>query len=130
SDHWILQRPYPYVLVPIQLYNAYPSLGFLIPSRRKIIQNLVKVHEIFEGFFKAAKETLSENSIQTLSEALILRHQQELGGEDLESKKKDIVVTITDLFGAGTETTSTTICWGLLLMVNYPEIQSKESFTL
>ncbi|XP_072406395.1 cytochrome P450 2K1-like isoform X1 [Chiloscyllium punctatum] len=110
---------------PIHLYNSYPSLGFLIPSRRKIIQNLVKMHEILEGFFKAAKETLSENSIQTLIEALILRHQQELGGEDLESKKKDIVVTITDLFAAGTETTSTTLCWGLLLMVNYPEIQRK-----
>ncbi|XP_060706335.1 cytochrome P450 2K1-like isoform X1 [Hemiscyllium ocellatum] len=110
---------------PIHLYNFYPSLGFLIPSRRKIIQNLVKMHEIFEGCFKAAKETLSENSIQTFSEALILRHQQELGGEDLESKKKDIVVTITDLFTAGTETTSTTLCWGLLLMVNHPEIQRK-----
>ncbi|XP_060706604.1 cytochrome P450 2K1-like isoform X2 [Hemiscyllium ocellatum] len=109
----------------LALYNFYPTLGFLIPSRRKIIQNFVKVHEIFEGFFKAAKETLSENSIQTLSEALILRHQQELGGEDLESKKKDIVVTITDLFTAGTETTSTTLCWGLLLMVNHPEIQRK-----
>ncbi|XP_043540598.1 cytochrome P450 2E1-like [Chiloscyllium plagiosum] len=61
---------------PIHLFNSFPSLGFLIPSRRKIIQNLVKVHEIIEDFFKAAKETLSENSIQTLSEALILRHQQ------------------------------------------------------
>ncbi|XP_048472485.1 cytochrome P450 2K1-like [Rhincodon typus] len=110
---------------PLHLYNAYPSLGFLIPGRQKIIENQVKMHEIFEGFFKAAKETLSEISIQTFCEALIMRHQQELGSQDIEIKEKDILVTINDLFAAGTETTSTTICWGLVLMINYPEIQRK-----
>ncbi|XP_048375827.2 cytochrome P450 2K6-like [Stegostoma tigrinum] len=110
---------------PLHLYNSYPSLGFLIPGRKKIIENQVKMHKIFDGVFKAAKETLSENSIQTFSEALIMRHQQELGSEDVEVNKKDILVTINDLFGAGTETTSTTICWGLVLMINYPEIQKK-----
>ncbi|XP_072406281.1 cytochrome P450 2K1-like [Chiloscyllium punctatum] len=109
----------------IQLYNSYPSLGFLIPSHRKFIQNRDKMMEIFDSFIKAAEETLSENSIQTLNEALILRHQQESKGQALEIQKKDMLITIIDLFGAGTETTSTTVCWGLLLMMKYPDIQRK-----
>ncbi|MEE6507531.1 hypothetical protein FKM82_025297 [Ascaphus truei] len=32
---------------------------------------------------------------------------------------------VSNLFGAGTETTSTTIRWGLLLMMKYPDIQKK-----
>ncbi|XP_059495408.1 cytochrome P450 2K6-like [Stegostoma tigrinum] len=109
----------------LHLFNSYPSLGFLIPGRRKIIENRDKMMEIFDSFFKAAEETLSENSIQTLNEALIMRHQQELRCQDVEIQKRDTLITISDLFGAGTETTSTTICWGLLLMMKYPDIQRK-----
>lgn len=32
-----------------------------------------------------------------------------------------------DLFAAGMETTSSTLVWGLLNMVLYPEVQSKSS---
>uniref|UniRef100_A0A669QV09 Cytochrome P450 family 2 subfamily W member 1 n=1 Tax=Phasianus colchicus TaxID=9054 RepID=A0A669QV09_PHACC len=50
-----------------------------------------------------------------------------------ESKKphsmfhnESLLFSTLDLFAAGTETTSTTMRWGLLLMMKYPEIQSKE----
>ncbi|XP_060706331.1 cytochrome P450 2K1-like [Hemiscyllium ocellatum] len=109
----------------MHVYNSYPSLGFLIPARRKLLENRDKMMEIFDSFFKAAEETLSENSIQTLNEALILRHQQESKGQALEIQKKDMLITIIDLFGAGTETIATTVCWGLLLMMKYPGIQRK-----
>ncbi|XP_038672503.1 cytochrome P450 2K1-like [Scyliorhinus canicula] len=110
---------------PIHLYNSYPFLGFLIPGHRKIMENRDKMHAIFNDFFKAAKETLSENSIQSFSEALIMKYQQESRGQDSEFEKRDMLATIADLFGGGTETTSTTLCWGLLLMMKYPEIQKK-----
>ena len=49
-----------------------------------------------------------------------------------ESKKphtmfnnRNLLFSTLDLFAAGTETTSTTVRWGLLLMMKYPEIQSK-----
>lgn len=49
-----------------------------------------------------------------------------------ESKKphtmfnnRNLLFSTLDLFTAGTETTSTTVRWGLLLMMKYPEIQSK-----
>ncbi|XP_072331404.1 cytochrome P450 2K1-like [Scyliorhinus torazame] len=110
---------------PIHLYNAYPFLGFLIPGHRIIMENRDRIYGIFNDFFKAAKETLSENSIQSFSEALIMKYQQESRGQDSEFENRDMLATIIDLFSGGTETTSTTICWGLLLMMKYPEIQKK-----
>uniref|UniRef100_A0A8C2AFK6 Uncharacterized protein n=1 Tax=Cyprinus carpio TaxID=7962 RepID=A0A8C2AFK6_CYPCA len=38
---------------------------------------------------------------------------------------EDLCFCTLDLFGAGTETTSTTLYWGLLYMVKYSEIQAK-----
>lgn len=36
---------------------------------------------------------------------------------------KNLSICALDLFGAGTETTTTTLDWGLLFMIYYPEIQ-------
>ncbi|KAL8188161.1 UNVERIFIED_CONTAM: hypothetical protein K2H54_062254 [Gekko kuhli] len=52
----------------------------------------------------------------------------------MEKSKKDPTSTyneenleqcIADLFGAGTETTTTTLRWAFLLMANYPDVQEK-----
>lgn len=38
---------------------------------------------------------------------------------------ENLIGLIDDLFGAGTETIANTMCWAILLMMKYPEIQSK-----
>ncbi|XP_067829941.1 cytochrome P450 2K1-like isoform X1 [Heptranchias perlo] len=109
----------------VQLYNFYPFLGFLIPNRKTIIKNQQKMHNIFNGLLKATKEMMSENNIRSFSEALIMKQQQESGDQDSELQKRNLTITTIDLFSAGTETTSNTICWGLLIMMKYSEIQKK-----
>ena len=42
-----------------------------------------------------------------------------------EFNEEALMVTAMDLFGAGSETTATTLSWALLYMILYPEIQEK-----
>ncbi|NXU87405.1 CP2J2 protein, partial [Xiphorhynchus elegans] len=44
---------------------------------------------------------------------------------DATYNEENLLQTIYDLFVAGTETTATTLCWALLFMVTYPDVQEK-----
>ncbi|NXF78127.1 CP2J6 protein, partial [Sclerurus mexicanus] len=47
------------------------------------------------------------------------------GDADVTYNEENLTQTIFDLFIAGTETTATTLCWALLFMVIYPNVQEK-----
>ncbi|KAM7318691.1 hypothetical protein ACRRTK_021803 [Alexandromys fortis] len=39
--------------------------------------------------------------------------------------EENLLALVSNLFGAGTETTATTLRWGIILMMRYPEVQAK-----
>ncbi|OWK61889.1 Cytochrome P450 2W1 [Lonchura striata] len=104
----------------VQLYNFYPSLGFLSGASKTVLQNILELNAFLQKLFQEHKEELNENDLTGFVDAF------------LESKKPhtafsngNLMFSTLDLFAAGTETTSTTVRWGLLLMMKYPEIQRK-----
>lgn len=60
---------------------------------------------------------------------LYLEYQQKTDTDETDKESKlseeDLFYLIVQLFGAGTETTSTTLNWTLLYMITWPEIQQR-----
>ncbi|CAI5684520.1 unnamed protein product [Oreochromis niloticus] len=58
-------------------------------------------------------------------DAFLVRKQnlEESGITNSHFHDDNLLITVMNLFAAGTETTSTTLRWGLLLMAKYPKIQ-------
>uniref|UniRef100_A0ACB8FBE9 Uncharacterized protein n=1 Tax=Sphaerodactylus townsendi TaxID=933632 RepID=A0ACB8FBE9_9SAUR len=55
----------------------------------------------------------------------LLQMMKSKGDPNSTYNEENLIESIMDLFAAGTETTTTTLLWGLLLMTNYPDIQGK-----
>ncbi|XP_075057362.1 cytochrome P450 2K1-like [Mixophyes fleayi] len=110
----------------VRLYNSYPSLIDWLPgSHRKVFENSNKMREfIIEKFIKQEKE-LDINDQRNLIESFLAKQQEGKEESTLYFHDNNLVGLVNNLFAAGMETTSTTLRWGLLLMMKYPEIQKK-----
>ncbi|CAI5684521.1 unnamed protein product [Oreochromis niloticus] len=77
------------------------------------------------AIFSRLKETLNPQVCRGFVDAFLVRKQnlEESGITNSHFHDDNLLITVMNLFAAGTETTSTTLRWGLLLMAKYPKIQ-------
>ncbi|XP_072125182.1 cytochrome P450 2K1-like isoform X2 [Mobula birostris] len=83
------------------------------------------VLQFMEDFITKNYQTLDANNPRSFIDVFMLKQQQESGNPNTYFHKNNFVHTVTDLFGAGMLTTSTTLRWTMLLMMKYPQIQEK-----
>ncbi|XP_032069185.1 cytochrome P450 2K1-like [Thamnophis elegans] len=110
----------------ILVYNVFPKLGFLLGAHRTVMNNREKYHDFIESTFLKDIKEFDENNPRTFIDAFLVRQKQENKKSTHSYFHNDNLKTLVDnLFGAGMETTSNTLCWATLLMMKYPEVQRK-----
>ncbi|XP_074088624.1 cytochrome P450 2C44-like isoform X2 [Macrotis lagotis] len=110
----------------IQFYNILPAFRVYLPGQHKrVFQNIEEIKQFILERVKDHQKVLNPNNPQDYIDCYLSKMQQEKenpqSGFDLENLK----MTGLDLFGAGTETTSSTLRYGLLLLLKHPEVQAK-----
>ncbi|NXC41302.1 CP1B1 protein, partial [Penelope pileata] len=100
-------------------------LRFPNPVRR-VFRDFQALTQEMHGFVRAKvaqhRQTFDPRSIRDVSDAMIATVEQDsgspsgLGPEDVEG-------AMTDIFGAGQDTTSTALSWVLLLLLKHPRLQ-------
>uniref|UniRef100_A0A8C3WHX2 Cytochrome P450 n=1 Tax=Catagonus wagneri TaxID=51154 RepID=A0A8C3WHX2_9CETA len=84
-------------------------------------------HELFSFIrmtFLDHRHKFDKNDPRSFVDAFFIRQQEKATSTDYFSDD-NLVALISNLFAAGTETTASTLRWGILLMMRYPEIQTK-----
>ncbi|XP_026304030.1 cytochrome P450 2E1 [Piliocolobus tephrosceles] len=110
----------------LQLYNNFPSLLHFLPgSHRKVMKNVAEIKEYVSERVKEHLQSLDPNCPQDLTDCLLVEMEKEKHSAEPLYTMDGITVTVADLFFAGTETTSTTLRYGLLILMKYPEIEEK-----
>ncbi|XP_071999882.1 cytochrome P450 2K1-like [Engystomops pustulosus] len=109
----------------VSLYNFFPFLGIFPGSHKTIVQNAVEQVEFITKTFVEHLKNLDENDQRSFIDAFLVRQREEAGKTQSYFHNENLTRVVRNLFSAGMETTSTTLRWGLLLMLKYPEIQEK-----
>ncbi|XP_077147712.1 cytochrome P450 2A10-like [Ranitomeya variabilis] len=108
------------------LYNTYPSvMRWFTNVSEKALRNVNEMHAFIRDTFTNHRKQLDVNDQRNLIDSFLVKQQEEKPNPKLYFTNENLTQLTYDLFEAGMETTSTTLRWGLLLMMKYPEIQKK-----
>ncbi|CAJ0957043.1 unnamed protein product [Ranitomeya imitator] len=106
--------------------NIFPTMMTHAPGpHQKIFKSFEKLKEFITKEMKAHQDTLDENCPRDLIDCFLMRMKEEKKNPNSEFHEKNLQGTITDLFIAGTETTTVTLRYSFLILMKYPEIQDR-----
>lgn len=109
----------------IQLCSAYPILYYLPGIHNSFLKEVTEQKKFFLTEINKHQKSLSLSNPQDFIDYFLIKMEKEKHNEKSEFTMDNLVVTIADLFGAGTETTSSTVKYGLLLLLKHPQVAAK-----
>uniref|UniRef100_D3Z7Y1 unspecific monooxygenase n=1 Tax=Rattus norvegicus TaxID=10116 RepID=D3Z7Y1_RAT len=109
-----------------QICNNFPAIIDYLPGRhRKLLKNFAFAKHYFLAKVIQHQESLDINNPRDFIDCFLIKMEQEKHNPKTEFTCENLIFTASDLFAAGTETTSTTLRYSLLLLLKYPEVTAK-----
>ncbi|XP_069889497.1 cytochrome P450 2W1 [Dipodomys merriami] len=106
----------------VQMFNIFPWLGALLQLHRPVLRKIKEVQAILKIFLDERQRDWC-GSVKSYMDALIQQGQ----GDDQEGlfDEANVLACMLDMLMAGTETTSATLQWAMLLMAKHPGVQDR-----
>ncbi|KAI4590894.1 hypothetical protein MJG53_001943 [Ovis ammon polii x Ovis aries] len=109
-----------------QLYNAFPRIMHFLPgSHQTLFRKWEKLKMFVANVIENHKKDWNPAAARDFIDAYLQEIEKHKGDATSSFQDENLICSTLDLFLAGTETTSTTLRWGLLFMAMYPKIQEK-----
>uniref|UniRef100_A0A8D0C8T2 Cytochrome P450 n=1 Tax=Salvator merianae TaxID=96440 RepID=A0A8D0C8T2_SALMN len=108
-----------------QLLHAIPALLFIPGIMQKAFRHQKELFGLLCDLVKMHKETWLPSCKRGIVDAYLEEVEKRKNDENSSFSEENLTLIIGDLFAAGTETTTSTLRWGLLYMVLHSNVQSK-----
>ncbi|XP_044800844.2 cytochrome P450 2J2 isoform X2 [Bubalus bubalis] len=109
-----------------QLYNAFPRImNFLPGSHHDLFRKWEKLKRFVANVIENHRKDWNPAEARDFIDAYLQEIEKHKDNATSSFDDENLICSTLDLFLAGTETTSTTLRWGLLFMALNPEIQEK-----
>ncbi|XP_073497625.1 cytochrome P450 2C19-like isoform X1 [Phyllobates terribilis] len=108
------------------LYNLYPKVMEKIPGpHKRLLKAAGDMKEFVTKRVEMHKETVDHNNPRDFIDCFLIKMEEEKDKADTEFHMEGAVFTTLDLFGAGTETVSTTLRYGLMIILKHPDVEER-----
>ncbi|KAM4807479.1 LOW QUALITY PROTEIN: cytochrome P450 2J2-like [Urocitellus parryii] len=109
-----------------QLYNVFPWIMKFLPGpHQTVFRNWEKLKLFVSHEVEKHRKDWNPDESRDFIDAYLKEIVKYTDKFASSFNEENLICSTLDLFFAGTETTSTTLRWGLLYMALYPEVQEK-----
>nr|AUD09105.1 cytochrome P450 family 2 subfamily B [Neotoma albigula] len=106
-----------------ELFSGF--LKYFPGTHRQICRNLQEILNYIGQCVKTHQANLDPSNPRDFIDTYLLRMEKEKSNQNTEFHHENLLISVLSLFFAGTETTSTTLRYGFLLMLKYPHVAEK-----
>ncbi|ELW72371.1 cytochrome P450 2F3 [Tupaia chinensis] len=109
-----------------EMYNIFPSLLDWLPGpHHRIFRNFAELRVFISEQIQRHRQTRQPGEPRDFIDCFLDQMDKEQQDPKSHFQDETLVMTTHNLFFGGTETTSTTLRYGLLILLKYPEVAAK-----
>ncbi|XP_058154710.1 cytochrome P450 2C19-like [Dasypus novemcinctus] len=110
----------------IQICNMFPIFTNIFPgSHNRYLKNKHELHDFVLEKVKEHQESLDINNPQDFIDCFLIQMEKEKHNQYSKFFIENLIITVRNFFVAGTETVSSTLRYGILLLLKHPEVTAK-----
>ncbi|XP_049987961.1 cytochrome P450 2B1 [Alexandromys fortis] len=106
-----------------ELFSGF--LKYFPGTHIQVSKNLQEILDYIGHSVEKHRETLDPNNPRDFIDTYLLRMEKEKSNQHTEFHHQNLIISVLSLFFAGTETSSTTLRYGFLLMLKYPHVAER-----
>ncbi|XP_073934805.1 cytochrome P450 2C9-like isoform X2 [Castor canadensis] len=110
----------------MQICRFFPGfINYFPGSHNRLLKNISEMRTYVLEKIKEHQASLDINNPRDFIDCFLIKMEEEKHNQESLFTEESLVVTVSDLFAAGTETTSTTLRYAFLLMMTHPDVLAK-----
>uniref|UniRef100_W5KHY8 Cytochrome P450 2B4-like n=1 Tax=Astyanax mexicanus TaxID=7994 RepID=W5KHY8_ASTMX len=108
-----------------RIFNMVPFIKHFPGPHQKVWQNANSLKNFIHEAVEEHRKTLDPNNLRDFIDAYIVEMSKQQSNEDSTFHEDNMIMSTSDLFLAGTDTTAATLRWGLIYMMDHPDVQER-----
>ncbi|XP_007233161.3 cytochrome P450 2B4 [Astyanax mexicanus] len=108
-----------------QIFNLVPIIKHFPGPHHKIRNNAMSLQGFILDMVEEHRKTLDPENPRDFIDAYLVEMIKQQSNEDSSFHNNTMLRSTSDLFIAGTETTANTLRWGLIYMMEHPDVQER-----